>query len=127
VAMLRESYPLLLNNLLNTLFFRIDVVLLQALTVAEMVGWYSTAYRFVDGLNVIPSSFVLAVFPLLSRQAGERRDQLQRTVALALKMLLGIALPICVGTALLAQPLVLLVADERYLPHAAIALTILIW
>ena len=46
--MLRESYPLLLNNLLNTLFFRIDVVLLQALTVAEMVGWYSTAYRFID-------------------------------------------------------------------------------
>ena len=38
---------------------------MQALTRAEMVGWYTTAYRFIDGLNAIPSSFVLAVFPVV--------------------------------------------------------------
>ncbi len=125
--LLRESYPLMLNNLLNSVFFRIDVVVLQALTAAEMVGWYSTAYRFIDGLNVIPSSFVLALFPVLSRQAGDARERLDRTVEVGLKVLLAIALPICVGTVLLAEPIIRLVADDRYLPHAAIALSILIW
>lgn len=124
---LHESYPLMINNLLNSVFFRIDVVVLQALTAAPIVGWYTTAYRFIDGLNVIPSSFVLALFPLLSRQAAASPERLNSTVATASRLLLALALPICVGTVILAEPIVLLVADQRYLPHAAIALSVLIW
>ena len=126
-TLVSDSYPLMVNNLLNSVFFRIDVVVLQALAGAPMVGWYSTAYRFIDGLNVVPSSFVLAVFPLFARQAGESRARLDAAVAASLKVLLTLALPICVGTLVLAEPMILLLADERYLPHAAIALAILVW
>jgi O-antigen/teichoic acid export membrane protein len=128
--MARESYPLMLNGVLNSIFFRIDVVLLQALGGPLSVGYYSTAYRFIDGLGTISSSFVLAVFPLMSRQHAESKERLRTTVSISLRVLLAIALPLCIGTMFLAEQLVQLVARDRsheYLPHAAIALMILIW
>jgi len=30
------------------------------------VGWYSAAYKYLDGLNVIPAYFSLALFPLMT-------------------------------------------------------------
>ena len=62
-----ESYPLMMNNLLANLFFKIDVFLLLPLTNATMLGYYNAAYKFVNALNFIPSKFTLAIFPMLSR------------------------------------------------------------
>ncbi len=121
------SLPLMVNNLLNTLFFRIDALLLKPMAGDVVLGWYSTAYRFVDGLQIIPASFVLAVFPLLSRHAEGDRAALARASAISLKALLIVAFPISVGTTLLAEPIILLFAGPGYLPHSAVALQILIW
>ena len=121
------SLPLMLNNLLNMAFFRLDVLLLKPLAGAVALGWYSTAYRFIDGLQIIPSSFVLAVFPLLSRHAVGDRAELSRVTGLALRVLLSLALPIAVGTTLLAEPIVLLFAGPGFLPESAQALQVLIW
>ena len=124
--MARESYPLMLNSLLNTIFFRVDVVILQAFAGPTVVGYYSTAYRFIDGLNVISSNFVLAVFPIMSRQVFAP-DKLRRIVSLSVRVLLTLAFPICFGMFMFAEPLVLSVGGEEYLPHSAFALQALIW
>ena len=126
-SMAGVSLPLMVNSLLNTLFFRIDALLLKPLAGDVALGWYSTAYKFVDGLQIIPSSFVLALFPLLSRHAAGDRRRLARTCAAALKTLLALALPISVGTTLLAEPIILLFAGPSYLPESARALQVLIW
>ncbi len=65
------SYPLMLNHLLQTLFFKVDVTLLQPLQGDIVVGWYSTAYKWIDALLIIPAYFTLAIFPLMSRYATE--------------------------------------------------------
>jgi len=152
------SYPLMINNLLATLFFRVDGLILRAAAGDTVLGWYGMAYRFVDALNIVPTSITLALFPILSRMAGDRRqvsldgagdgagdgaatrdaagaiarsepapDRLLETTTLACKALLCLALPIAVGTTLLADPLVRIVAGQDYLPHSAIALQVLIW
>ena len=54
------SFPLMVNGLLNQLFFKIDVLLLKPLAGDLALGWYSTAYKVIDGLQVIPASFVLS-------------------------------------------------------------------
>src|SRR5581483_681389 len=91
------------------------------------LGWYSAAYRVVDGFNLIPANFTLALFPLLSRRGQADRAALGRVYARALKVLLGLGVPLCVGTALLAEPLVLFFAGPAYVPEAAWALRVLIW
>src|SRR6185436_17457190 len=67
LALARDTVPLMLNGLLNNVFFRIDVQVLQARGSAA-VGNYANAYKVIDAAGVIPSSFVLALFPQLSRR-----------------------------------------------------------
>jgi O-antigen/teichoic acid export membrane protein len=142
MQLLGLSYALMLNNLLATVFFRIDGLLLRAMAGDLALGWYQAAYKFIDGLNVVPSTFTLALFPLLARLAprpsinptdAERSPggasastQLVYTTERALKLLLTLALPLMVGTAILAEPIVRVVAGEAYLPYAALALQVLI-
>jgi O-antigen/teichoic acid export membrane protein len=126
-GMLRESFPLMLNHLLATLFFKVDVPLLQAMQGPTVVGWYSTAYKWLDALNIIPAYSTMALFPVMSRQAVEDKEALMRSTRFAIKFLVLIALPIAVMTTFLAPFLVLVLGGQSYLPHAAIALQIMIW
>ncbi len=125
--MVNESYPLMLNNLLSTLFFRSDVMLLKPMQGDAVVGWYTTAYKFIDAVNIIPSSFTLAIFPLLSRYAASAKEAMVRAYTLSLKALLIVGFPLTVGTVFLARELILILGGVEYLPHSAIALRILIW
>ncbi len=125
--MVRVSYPLMLNSLLNSLFFRMDSLMLKPIAGNAALGYYSTAYKFIDGLGIISSSFTLALFPLFSRYAQSSRESLARTFGLALKLLLMVSLPICVGATLIAPEIILLFGGPDYLPNSAIALEILIW
>jgi O-antigen/teichoic acid export membrane protein len=126
-GMLRESFPLMLNHLLATLFFKVDVPLLQAMQGPTVVGWYSTAYKWIDALNIIPAYSTMALFPVMSRQATDDRAALMRSTRFAIKFLVMLALPIAVMTTFLAPFLVLLLGGPSYLPNAAIALQIMIW
>ncbi|MFC2031515.1 oligosaccharide flippase family protein [Chloroflexota bacterium] len=68
--MLRTSFPLMLNLFLATAFFRLDVLLLKPMKGDTVVGYYGAAYKYIDGLNIIPAYFTQALFPLMSRYAA---------------------------------------------------------
>lgn len=137
-----EAWPLLLNNLLNNVFFRFDVQVLQSKGSA-VVGYYASAYKVIDAAGAVPSSFVLALFPLLSRRAAEEAkagepkieetaaestaDGLGRVYRLALKLLLVVAWPAAIAITYLAEDVITWLAGPAFLPDAAIALCILIW
>jgi O-antigen/teichoic acid export membrane protein len=122
-----ESYPLMMNNLLANLFFKIDVFLLLPLTNATILGYYNAAYKFVNALNFIPSKFTLAIFPMLSRLSTGSADAMQRALIVSVKLLTWIAVPITVATVFIAEPLILLFAGAAYIPDSAIALQWLIF
>ncbi len=122
-----ESFPLMLNNLLSSLFFRIDILILKPFKGDTVVGYYQTAYKFIDALNFIPSNFTLAIFPMLSRMAANAKDAMLRAYILSLKILLWIAMPITVGTLFISRELILFFGGEAYLPDSQIALQVLIW
>lgn len=122
-----ESYPLMLNNLLANLFFKIDVFLLLPLAGDKILGFYNAAYKFVNALNFIPSKFTLAIFPLLSRSTTGGADTLRRALILSVKLLTWIAVPITVATVFIAPQLMLLFAGPAFLPDSAIALQWLIF
>lgn len=124
---LGESFPLMLNHLLATLFFRINVVLLEALKGPLVVGWYSVVYTWVDTIGIIPAFFTQALFPSMSRQALEDRPALQRSWYVGLKVMSLIITPLAVVTSLLATPMINILGGPQYLPHGAIALSVFIW
>ncbi|MBI3942871.1 MAG: oligosaccharide flippase family protein [Chloroflexi bacterium] len=126
-GLVAASLPLMLNHLLQTLFFKIDVTLLQPLKGDEVVGWYSSAYKWIDALLIIPSYVTMAIFPMMSRYAAGQQEALKRAYVLALRGLLLLALPIAVGTTFIAPVLINLLGGAEFLPHGAIALQIMIW
>jgi O-antigen/teichoic acid export membrane protein len=126
-SMMRESWPLMLNHLLATLFFKVDVALLQPMRGNIEVGWYSTGYKFIEAYNIIPSFFTFALFPVMSRQAHEDKPALARSYTLAVKLLVSVALPLAVVTTFLSEAMIGLLAGADYLPHGAIALTLMVW
>lgn len=125
--MVSESFPLMLNHLLATLFFKIDIPMIRAMRGESEVGRYGTAYKFVDAFNIIPSLFTFALFPLMSRQAASDRPALTRTYHLAIKLLVTVALPLAVVITFLAAPLVGLLGGREFLPDGALALQLVIW
>ena len=125
--MLKTSYPLMINHLLATVFFRIDMLLLKPMRGDQVIGYYSAAYKYIDGLNIIPSYFTLAIFPMMSRFAESARDSLIRAYILSLRLLLIISLPIAAGTPFIARELILILGGTKFLPHSVTALQLLIW
>jgi O-antigen/teichoic acid export membrane protein len=126
--MLIESWPLMASLLLQSLFTGANVVLLQYFRGDEAVGWYNSASKWVmNMLNIIPSLFTFAVFPVLARQAAVDRARLRRSYHLSVKLLTVVALPTAVLMTLLATPLVWVLSGPLYLPHGAIALRLLVW
>ena len=113
--MLRTSGPLMINHLLATIFWRIDVWILRPLAGAFSVGLYSVGLKYLDGLNIIPSVFTMAIFPLMSRYAKGERESLRRAYHIALRLLLIVSLPMAAGVTFLATPLVWLVGGAQYL------------
>ncbi|MBC7265173.1 MAG: oligosaccharide flippase family protein [Chloroflexi bacterium] len=125
--MLGTSFPLMLNNLLSKAFFSADVFLLQPLRGDVELGYYSVAMRYIHSVDIIPSYFTLAVFPIMSRFAESARDSLVRAYILSIRLLLLVALPLAMGTTFVARELILILGGAAYMPHSMIALQILIW
>ncbi|CAN5643947.1 flippase [soil metagenome] len=122
----RESAPLLVNALLLTLFFRFDVFIVEAFKGAEAVGLYDAAFKPINLLVIIPAYATLAVFPLMSRRAGDT-EGLARANRLTSYMLVTLAWLIVVATVALARPAIQLLAGDAFLPESATMLRILVF
>lgn len=126
--MLRQSWPLMVNNLLSMGFFKADVILLKAMRGDIVLGLYSSvAYKLIDAINIIPSSFTFALFPLISRFADTSRDAMYRAYVLAVRLLVIAALPLALTLTTLAYPLASIIGGSGYMPDSAIALQWMIW
>jgi len=122
-----ESYPLMINHLLATLFFKVDYFILERMWGSAVVGWYSVSYKLVDAIGIIPPTFTMAIFPIMSRFAASSRESLYRAYTLSIKLLFSLGLLIALVCTVVAYPLTRLIGGAAYLPHSAIALQIIVW
>ena len=127
------ALPLMLNNLLNTIFFRFDTFIIKAFGAGEgdlLVNQYAVAYKVLSVAMILPPVVTFAVFPLLSRRATGDRAALARAQNVTLQALLLLAFPLAAGISVLATDLVVLVNGRfaaQYLPRSAEVLAILAW
>ena len=126
-AMTTESWPLMVNHFLATLFYKVDVFLMEPLLGSVALGLYSVGYKFLDALMVVPSMFTLALFPVISRQAKEDREGFLRFYRLAAKILTALSLPAAVIGTLAAREMVLLLGGPEFLPGGMDALRLMAW
>lgn len=125
--MLIVSYPLMLNHLFAVIFFQIDVPLMRQINGEETVGWYNSAYKWVNAFNVIPSFFTFALFPVISRQIQSSLSDARRTFRMSIKLMLLVAFPLAAFSTLLAPIMIGILGGREFLPQGAVALQLVIW
>lgn len=125
-GLLRDSWPIGANVLVVTIGARIGALLLMRLRGPVEVGYFVSASRLTDALNLLPDAVMLSVYPLFVRFATTRPDEL-RALAELMAKLLAVAL-------LLVVLLVSQLADEvmggLFRPEFAVAgpaLALLSW
>ena len=125
-VLIKDSLPFWLSLMFLTLFFKIDTVMLTFMKGYATVGWYNAAYKFIDGVSLIPFTVVAAIFPAMSRFHKTNKQYLATLYNKAFYYLFLIALPIAIGTTILSKRLILFVYKEGFL-ESALTLQILIW
>jgi O-antigen/teichoic acid export membrane protein len=121
-----RSLPFSLSIAFLYIYYRIDTVMLYLMVNDQVTGWYNAAYRVIDVFNYIPFLFVTAILPPMARYSKQDKKLLSDLFNLPLRYLIVLAVPMGVGTFLLAPRIILFVYGEGF-ENAAIALKILIW
>jgi len=123
---IKEALPFGLSAIFVTIFYWISSLMLSLMKGDVEVGLYNAAFRMVLVLLFIPTALNAAIYPLMSRFHLTSQDALKLAYEKYFKYMLILAVPIGVGTTLLANRIVVLVFGSQFGPSAA-ALKILVW
>ena len=124
--LIKSAIPFGLSAIFITIYFQIDTVMLSVMKGDAVVGWYNAAYQLVLGLMFIPGAFIGSLYPIMSKYFNSSNDSLRITYEKSFKYLLILALPLGIGTTLVADKIILLLYGDVFI-HSIIALQILIW
>ena len=126
--LVREAVPFGLSTFFIRIYYYIDTIMISfiILNPNEVMGWYNAAYRLVFVLSFIPTTFLMAIYPIMSKCFVSTDDSLRFMFERSFKYLLIIAIPIGVGITSLAGKIILFSYGPAYVP-SAIALQILVW
>lgn len=129
---LRGGWPLILAcapigavQLSLLVSYKADTVLLSIFRSSETVGIYAVAYNLIFSLMLVSHSVNLALFPALSRVAGDRAA-LDTLALRAVKCLSIVCVPVAFGGAFLAPMLIRFMYTDAY-EQSATVLRIVIW
>lgn len=101
--LIRETLPYAAAVAVNTLYFRITIVVMSLVAVSQQTGYFATSFRVTEVLIGVPSLAIGAAFPILSRsarddpdrfaRAGERIIELAATAGIALALMVALSAP----------------------------------
>jgi len=124
--LVKESFPLVFASYLTLLYYRVDIFMLSMMKGFQEVGYYSVATRLTESLDVVSTSLMISLFPLLSRAFKENRQEFEKLISKAFKALLLVGLPMALGGSLVAGDLIVFLFGEGYGP-SGVTLGILFW
>jgi len=89
-----------------------DSVLLFKLAGDRAVGLYQVPFKIIIALQFLPMAFVASLYPALSSYWHSNRDKLASIFERAINYCLMIAVPVSIGTIVMAEKIVLLFKNE---------------
>ncbi|MEI6479404.1 MAG: flippase [bacterium] len=111
---LKEATPFAVMGLLGAITTNTDAVMIGWLNGADDVGRYSVAIRIVGLAYLIPTMIATSVFPLISRLAKKEDARVSQIMERIVPFSLSLAIPIFVGGAILASPILLFLFGSDY-------------
>ncbi|MFQ3647613.1 MAG: flippase [Anaerolinea sp.] len=126
-ALIRDSLPLMVAALLALSYQHADKLMTTAIIGVRATGYLAPAYIITFGvIEIVSTTILLAVFPLLARSLDESRALFGMWVGRLSRFMLVIALPIALSLSIFAAPIIDLLFNEDYTPTVPL-LQLLIW
>jgi O-antigen/teichoic acid export membrane protein len=126
LSLLREIKTFAVLSVLGGLFARPEVIILSIVQNETQIGFYSAALKAVDVWHIIPQIYMTNVFPVLSRSYHLADEKSQIILGKSVKYFLAMSLPLSVGMAVAAEPIVNLLYGSGFEP-SIVALRLLAW
>jgi O-antigen/teichoic acid export membrane protein/glycosyltransferase involved in cell wall biosynthesis len=121
----RESLPVGLATLFQSVSSRIGISLLTALAGPAAAGLYSAALRFPHAMSNIPVGIFSALLPAMAAHQGRSRP-VGRFFRSSLFLMAAVSVPLALSFTILARPLVMLLFGSEYV-ESGFLLQLLAW
>lgn len=108
-----QALPIGLVMFFGFIFFKIDSLMLSLMKGMTDVGIYGTAYKLLEVLGTIPTMFLGAAFPLLTKYVDTNDPRLQSAFQKQFDFLSILVAPIVCGTFVLASPIINFISGSR--------------
>lgn len=112
---INEAWPFALIGISASIYLWIDSVLLSLMVGSEAVGLYNSAYRILMILYVVPTIFISALFPVMSKHFKTAKDLLKIEYEKAFKYLFITSIFIFINGILFAENIIKLIFGNEYL------------
>ncbi|MGN1362871.1 MAG: flippase [Methanobrevibacter sp.] len=117
---LKAALPFGLISIFYSIYFTIDVTMLQYLSTNVAVGLYNAAYKVISILTTFYAVYPQVIFPVMSKLFKDSNELLRFSYEKSIKYLLLIILPICAGIIVYAEPLMAVIYGKGYIGTGAI-------
>lgn len=120
-SIVKKSWPLAATIILNLIYLRADTLLLSLIRrpteigiIAE-VGVYGAAYKVIDVLITFPFVFAGIILPVLTANwVKNNREKFDKTLQKSFDFMAILAIPLMIGTQLVAPDIMRLVAGSEF-------------
>lgn len=124
--LIKNALPLAAAGVMGALMTNMDAIMIGWFRTAHELGLYGAVSRIVQMLYMIPSFLALSAFPIINQLIREGNNEKTRAInEQAAIALLAISLPLFIGGAVIAQPLIKWLFGSAF-TEATLALTLLL-
>jgi O-antigen/teichoic acid export membrane protein len=125
IALLKQSFPLILSAVMVSIYMKIDQVMLKDVGSAE-VGVYSVAANISEAWYFIPVAIVTSVFPAIIHARKTDLERYSKRLKNLYDLLVFISLPVAILISFLGTDIIHLIYKDAY-QGAGQMLSIHIW
>jgi O-antigen/teichoic acid export membrane protein len=111
---LKQSLPMAMIGIISMINYHADIVMLGKIKGEEVAGLYGVSYQIFFALATFPGAFLSAAFPSMSRFFKESEEMLIMSYRKSLKVIVGSALPVSVGTFLMSSRVIEVLFGSQY-------------
>jgi O-antigen/teichoic acid export membrane protein len=119
---IKESVPIGLLVVVSTIFYKLNIVLLQYISNSDEVAWYSASFKLIEAGFFVPTIFIAAIFPYLCREnsAGKISSYAVKLLKRSALLLTIIAAGIAVILLRFSSEIIILLYGKEFIPSVEI-------
>ncbi|MBN1397127.1 MAG: flippase [Bacteroidetes bacterium] len=121
-SIIKESVPIGLLVVVSTIFYKLNIVLLQYISNSDEVAWYSASFKLIEAGFFVPTIFIAAIFPYLCREnsKGKISSYAVKLLKRSAMLLILIAAGIAVVMLRFSSEIIVLLYGKEFIASAGI-------